>query len=472
MILEDLNYLEDTQVFLRLAHVIETCRQHDCQLLITCYLEPNSGTLARFGLDPSCVVDCPYFSEEETHQLVRKYGGNPERWGRLAHITGANGHPQLTHAFVAGFAARGWPVGEIETVVNRGLSSQDTDTARDTVRRRLASRLPEDTRSLLYRLSLVNGRFSRPLALTIGETPPQVSQIGECMDQLIGPWIEAIGNDLYRVSPLASSFGREMLTINEQRQIHESVAVQMVGNGAINASDINSIVLHAIQGESPEILAKLACSLFSLDAKTFETLAEYPLIFRFLRTDKAIYPKDRFASGMLRLTQFRLAAVGDGKDLAHIATALFREISGLPDGEPTRALEAVSLATVLCTMGIANFLDDWLSLLVRLKTMAESNEFLRNFMAFVDGDVGASESNLLARLFNIGITNLVSVARLEHVINKLDELDRCDRELLLTPMDELFSDYFVFINGPWVNQAGEDLNAADAVSRVTAGWRK
>ena len=262
-----------------------------------------------------------------------------------------------------GIAARGWPVKEIEAVVSRGLSSDDTDAARDAARRSLVSALPEGTRTLLYRLSLTTGRFNRSLALTIGGIPPPVSQTGECMDQLVGPWIEAVGKDIFRVSPLASSFGRETLPPDEQKRIHETIAVQMFGKGTIDASDFDTIMIHAIAGKVPQILAMLGLSVLLADSPA-EKLAEHLLLFRFFQTDKPIYPEDPLASGMLRLTQFKLAAATDeGNKIPDIVAALFNEISNIPEGEPRRALEAMAVPTVLSTVGVANYLDNWVALI-------------------------------------------------------------------------------------------------------------
>ena len=377
LILEDLNHFGDTRVRLSLARVIEALRRRYRKALITCYRQPSLNTLAEVGLNQGCVVDCPYFSEEEARALVLNYGGDPDIWGRLAYVTGAAGHPQLTHAFVIGIAARGWPVKEIEAVVSRGLSSDDTDAARDAARRSLVSALPEETRNLLYRLSIATGRFNRSLALTIGQIPLPVSQTGECMDQLVGPWIEAVGKDLFRVSPLASRSGHEMLPPDEQRRIHETIAVQMFGKGTIEASDFDTIMMHAVAGKIPQILALLGLSVLSADPRTLDVLAEHILFFRFYQTDVPIYSEDPLASGMLRLAQFKLAAATDeGNNLSDIATVLFNEISNIPEGEPRRALEAIAVATVLSTMGVANYLDNWVALLLRFKAMVEANDFL------------------------------------------------------------------------------------------------
>ena len=467
LILEDLNHVDDTRVTLSLARVVEALRRRYRKALIICYQQPSLKTLIEIGLDRDCVVDCPYFSEEEARALVLDNGGDPARWGRLAYLAGACGHPQLTHAFVVGVAARGWPVEELKAVISRGLSSDDTEAARDAARRSLVPTLPEGTRNLLYRLSIATGRFNRLLALTISEIPPSVSQAGECLDQLVGPWLEAVGRDVFRVSPLAGSFGSEMLSSDEQRHIHETIAVHMLGEGTINSSDFDTIMMHAIAGKSPQSLTKLALSVLSSDFRIPERYAEHLPLFRFYRTDVPIYPEDPSASGMLRLAQFKLAAAaGGGSKVSEIAAALFNEINSMPKGEPRRAVEETAVVAVLVTVGVANYLDDWIALLLRLKTMVEANDFLRSLVANVEGAVNVAGSNFLGILFSLGSAGLDSVERLEHVINELDKLDASERALLLAPLNRTYSDYSGFIDGPRATQRpSEDFDAADAALR-------
>ena len=466
LILEDLNHIDNASVALSLTRVIEALRRRYRKALITCHRQPSLQTLTNIGLNQGCIVACPYFSEEETCTLVRNHGGDPEKWGRLAYVAGACGHPQLTHAFVVGIAARVWPVEEIKDVISSGLSSTDTDAARDAARRSLVAALPEGTRTLLYRLSLTIGRFNRSLALTIGEVSPSVSQSGECLDQLVGPWLEAVSRELFRVSPLASSFGREMLPPDEQRHIHETIAVQMFGKGTIDASDFDTIMMHAIVGKMPQILAMLGLSVLLADSPV-EKLAEHLLLFRLFSTGVPVYPEDSFASGILRLAQFKLAAATDeGNRVSDIAAALFKEVGGLPEGEIRHALEAMAILTMLGTMGIANYLDDWVALLLRFKAMVEADEILQGMVANFEGAVDVASSNFFGALFSIGSAHLASVDRLEHVINELDKLNASERALLLTPIDSTPSDYSLFINGPWETQRhSEAFDAADAAER-------
>ena len=467
LILDDLNHLDAPQVSLSFARVIKALYRRNRKVIVSCYRKPSLKALTTAGLDQECIVECPYFSEKEASALVACYEGQPEDWGRLAHMAGGFGHPQLTHAFVNGMAARGWPIEEVATILAHGLTSDDTDAARDAARQNLLIALPEGTRTLLYRLSLTFGRFPRSMALTIGEISPPVSHAGECLDHLIGPWVETVGKDLFRISPLAGGSGGKTLSPNEIRHIHETIAIQMLANSTIDVSDIDVILVHAFTGKSASCLTKLAETVLLADSRTVAQLAEHVLFFRFLKTDAPIFPEDSLVSAVLRLVQFQLAAVTVlQNNISRIVAALFDEIASMPEGERKRVLEHTALMTVLSTMGIANHLDDWVALLLRLETMVQANEFLQTLAAEIETANGADGATFVGGLFSIGIANLVGVDRLEHIIDTLDEVDLTRRALLLSPIDRTQSDYSSFINGPWASlRQSADFNSVDAAMR-------
>ena len=478
VIVEDLNCLDNAKVALGMERVLDALRRRYRKVLITCYRRPSAETLTRLGLVLGCVFDCPYFSEQEVHELVSMYGGEPEKWGRLAYFAGAGGHPQLTHAFVMGMGMRGWPVEEKESTLTSGLTTADTDAARDTARRNLVFALPEGTRNLLYRLSVVAGHFDRELGLRIGEIEPAVPRSGECLDQLIGPWIETVGNDEYRVSPLARRFDREMLEEIEKKRVHKAIAEHISKKPVIDALDVNAIVLHGLAGESTSCLARLTQSLMDMNVDSLEVLAESAPILRLLRTDKLIYRKDLSMSVMLRVIQFRLAAArGERQEIVDIVTALFREVSRMPDGEPKEALDQLAMTVVLNTKGVANYLDNWVALLLRFNSMVERNSVLRSLLANDDVVRAASGASLSAILFSIGSAELDSVSRLEMIIDHLDNLDASDRKSWLRPIDKSLADYSLLINVPWVAEQSRDgIDALDALSRfrrmaeITGAW--
>ncbi len=84
LILEDLNQFDDPGVARALGRVLEALHRRDRTALITCYRRPSVKTAATAGIDPRGTVECTYFTEEETHELVTLYGGDAAQWGRLS----------------------------------------------------------------------------------------------------------------------------------------------------------------------------------------------------------------------------------------------------------------------------------------------------------------------------------------------------------------------------------------------------
>ena len=468
LILEDFNCLEDKQAGLSLARVFEAARRHGHEILISCYRAPSAVTLMEVGLTQECVLECPYFSQEETCRLVQVYGGDPGIWGNIAHLAGGSGHPQLVHAFVLGKAASGWPAQNRKELLNNVFSSKDVDAARYAARQSLVSGLPDDTRQLLYRLSLVVGRLSRSLALTIGNVAPSLSKVGECMDQLVGPWIEILGEDLCRVSPLVANFGRENLPLDEQQRIHAAIATEMLERRTVDASDIDAILLHALLGKSVRSLVLAAHCVLTADHDDLERYADYLPIFRLLGTDRPIFPEDFSVSTILRIAQFRLISTGKERErIPDVVDLLFEEIEKIQEINVRSATEYMAIATVLVTMGIANYLDNWLDLLLKIWSMSHEDETLKAFFLASGTNVFCEvESDVPSKLFHIGSSNIKTVARLEYIINEMDRLTPCDRSILFPHTEEESSICAGFVSSPWLSQQRRsDLDAKDAAIR-------
>lgn len=467
LILEDLIHLDDRQVTFAFGQVAESVLRRGGKLLVTCYREPSLRILSTIGLDQNCIIDCPYFTEEEASMLVEACGGESEDWGKIAFFAGRSGHPQLTHAFVVGMSGRGWPIEEIPNVITSGLSSEDTEAVRDSVRLSLTRDLSDSTRNLLYRLSFTVGQFKRSFALSIASISPEISRPGECMDQLVGPWIEAIGKDRYRISPLASGVGGEVLTFEEQKRIHRKIAEEYFKLGKIDVFDINSITFHALTAGWSAGLAKVGSLVLFSDSRTLAGLAEHAVLIRYFNTDRPIYPNDWIASTILRLAQFALATetLQQG-DVSGIVAALFNEIEALPSGELKDSLEALAVLKLISTLGIAKYVENWVNLLTRSIRIIERNEFIRSLIAGFEGVKAENNAIFIGQMFCVGSSNLTSVEQLETIVEQLDSIDNRNRNLLLTPIDKGSSDYSLFINAPWASERhDEEFDVVDAEAR-------
>lgn len=464
IILEDLNQFNAPCLASLAGRVFEALSRRDIAVIATSYAAPTPKALSSVGQDPGSTIDCPYFSEDESASLVRLHGGDPDLWGKLAHASGAFGHPQLVHAFIAGMAARRWPRSEIRAIIDAGLSTGDIAAEREAARRSLISLLPEGGRNLLYRLSMAIGSFNRAAALSIAAAPPPIAQPGEALDALIGPWVETTGRDSYRVSPLAGQSGKDMLLSEEQQVIHGAIASQLTSGSSIDASDVDKIILHAMLGKNGSVLASLTYKLMTADNQVINFIVENLVLLRVLEVEKPIYPDNIYISTMLRLVQFKVLAAGKEKGrIAPCVRALMRE-SGQMAPEARDMFQIMSLGTVLGTVGIANHLDNWVELLLRFHAISSGNEFSIKLLSDLEAQPGMG-SGTAGILFAIGSSNLTTVAKLEHVFDQLDRLEPEQRQMLLRAVGEVSSDYAVFVNSPWVAEQHNGLDALDAAER-------
>jgi hypothetical protein len=467
LIFDDFNRIEDGQARTAFVRCVQALQRRDRSAIVTAYRRPSQKSLTELGLDAEAVIEIPYLTEDEAKEIVRASGGDPDLWGRIAFVAGAQGHPQLVHAFVMGMAARAWPRSELREIVIRGFSSDDTDAERDAARRSMVAALPEEARNLLYRLSLVIGRFDRLLALKIADAPPSIQRAGELFDSLSGSWLEVVGKHTFRVSPLAANAGQGMLTAEAQQAIHAAIAIQMLAKRCIDATDANGILMHALLGKEVHSLFQLAYSVLTAKAKAVDLLREQIFMLPMLRTDLPIFAENRMVSVMLRLAQFKLvASKEEPKDTTACVNALLREASGEPNSVLREMFESVALASILNTIGIASLVPNWVELLRHFRALVEVNPVLKNLQK---GTKKASQElgrTFYGIMFSIGIGHLQSVKRLEEIFGDLDGLSDAERALWLEAFESHPADYSILVNPAWVAEARRnELNPADAAER-------
>jgi hypothetical protein len=472
LLIEDLNHVDDPSVLLALGVLTSALKRRDRVAVITSYRPPSPRALSALGVDARTAFEVPYFSEDEVKAVVQANGGDPETWGRIAYLAGGNGHPQLVHAFVVGIARRGWPTAALRDVVTAGLTTEDVDAARDAARRQLVAALPEDTRRLLYRLSLVIGRFDRPLALALGALPPPLSEPGEQLDQLIGSWVEFVSGHYLGVSPLVAGAGRAILEADEQQGVHNTIAIRALANRTINIVDANVVLSHALLGKSDRILFGIATSILKASHEVRSALREWLFLLRGARTDRLIYAESVPISRMLRLAQFALVAQGaDSDEISACVTTLLNEGSEEDPQDFDYIFEILALSSVLATFGIADHLDHlptWVSLLLQLKAAFESSDVGRTLRSEFEAARVPESPNYYSVLFSVGLARISAVRRLEDIFVSLDAVSRDQRSILLEAYERGPGSYHVLVSGPWLaEQRNGAFDWSEAASRYT-----
>ena len=174
-----------------LSRFLSALRRRDMLCLITAYRQPSSRALSELGLNENAHLVVPDLSLAEIAAMLSAAGGDGDKWPQAVQRASAWGHPQCVQAIISGLRQRGWPAEERNSLL-RFRPSADLDAERRAARGRIIAILSKETTKLLYRVSILFGRFDRPLALSVGAINPPVPQPGAHLDKLIGPWVELI----------------------------------------------------------------------------------------------------------------------------------------------------------------------------------------------------------------------------------------------------------------------------------------
>ena len=302
----------------------------------------------------------------------------------------------------------------------------------------------------------------------IGQLSPPTAKSGELLDELIGPWIETVGTNAFRVSPLALNAGHGMLNASEQTDIHEAVAVQKLANHRIDASDANSILTHALLGKTGPSLLVLAFAVLTAEEKVTEALQEQFFVLRILRTDHPIFEDNPVISVMLRLAQLKLlASKGDGEGISDCVQALLREAGEIEDASLGPLTDVMALSSVLNIASIASWVLNWIDLLQRLKEGVEANSMFQEYKKNMEKAATEEGMTFYGATFSIGSHALKTVQRLEEVLLDLDGLSPADRSVWLESFDrkpKATMEFWSMLHGQRSIRR-KQLNAADAVER-------
>lgn len=219
VILDDLNEIEVPDVARRLTRIVSALRRKDAACIVTGYRTLSVAVLEKLGVSDQTTLRLPNLSLDEVACLARQAGSTSAEQLERAYAYSGQGHPQLVHALLRILRRRGWDALENNADLSHSQLQADLESERAGLRRALLGALEEKTRVLLYRTSLLVGRFTRAVALRLADVPPAVQLPGEHLDTLVGPWLDEVGNEQLRLSPLIAGIGAEVLGAAEQTEM-------------------------------------------------------------------------------------------------------------------------------------------------------------------------------------------------------------------------------------------------------------
>lgn len=327
-VIDDLNFDSQTSLYENaLAKFIYAVRLRNGRVVITTQGTLPNRIVNMFDVPPTSVVDVPTLTEDEIKELATIYGCPPEElkgWGRIIYVK-TGGHPQLADALARNLESKGWPTHTFEDLVK----TEGLQEVKAEARNRLRDTIPsEEARRLAYRLSVFSQRFRRSHALRIGQHPPTLAAPGEAFDWLVGPWVERVDEQHFRLSQLLGDAARDVFTEQEVKELHGAVAETYLSEETIDLLEYSAVLLHGMLGEAQNPLAAAAMGAFKVGEEHWPEFSRVLDWFGHccLESGKRLFARNDFVNYLLRRLQFKIVAEVDSARALRVAAIWEQEI--------------------------------------------------------------------------------------------------------------------------------------------------
>lgn len=228
------------------------------------------------------------FSDEEIREYLTNMG-SPDNVlnfiNIIANVTHRN--PRLLTTLILNLKAINWGQNSTELlgeIVKEDFATEVLEDNQRSIKKYISS---ESSRTLLYRLSLINWGLKKSTIEVISNVEEKIKNHGECLSDLINIWVEQQYKDTYQVSPLIYNIGKNNLSTDEVKRVHLEVAKSIAAKGLINQIDASRIIDSFIEAEEYD---KAGASLMNIyiaakDQSEIKALEEWGLLNYWLGED-------------------------------------------------------------------------------------------------------------------------------------------------------------------------------------------
>jgi tetratricopeptide (TPR) repeat protein len=459
IVLDDLDLASASGFERELVRLFFQVRRMGGLVITTGYTSCPEELLEKLWLSSGADRQIPYFDETDVCEVLRNHSAPSGEYvvgvARLI-VLATRGHPQFVHARIRKLSSQGWPQPSPEDL----LADWGVANVRAQARRRLMNELPSDTTRLLaHRLTLSIGPFTRGHAFAVASVSPGVLMPGESLDTLVGPWVERVGDDAYRVSPLLEGAGTETLPSREIAAVHEALALYPFTKGKVTPAEIGTALLHGLAAQSTKALGQLAQFLLTKKFASVPgaTEALFVLPAMALGTGQRLFRGDPALEVMLRIIQFRTASAA--KKYNVVDAIIDRTLDALPHLKKSmRAhIAAFAYGTFLSDVTVPIPPTRTIPMLTAFMRIPEQDARLADVTAkFATGGHGIPASlsgfSPFQTLFYFESARIAAIESLDALLTQLESLSQPDRAHLLRVFDdEAFSS--LLVNNAWLGDA-------------------
>lgn len=311
-----------------LGALLYTAEQRGCRVIITAQGGLPSRLALKLNIGVEHKIKIPPVGDLEIEQYLCECNcPSPilaKQWARVI-WRNSKGHPQLIHAFTKSLQRKNWPAPDDAAA---RVSVEEIEEIRLEARR-LLQHLPDNAaRSLVYRLSLLRVPFRRDHVLGIGEIAPPLEYPGEALDALIGPWIESLSIQYYRISPLIENVAGYVWSADKITELHASIVKAIRTCDSLSTNEVAAILFHAWHGSDKDTLLYFLEALLSSPQEVWNEIG-YDILWLMDSSmiAAASPPVDKIDLAIsIRHTQFRLAIMFMPKQAALVAGLWDKEV--------------------------------------------------------------------------------------------------------------------------------------------------
>jgi hypothetical protein len=253
IVLDDLpRFAREDELSERLIQLGRACNLYGVRLISTSPypLPPSFRTL----LDDQLLytIASPPFTNLEATEIFHAYDApasflTPDRVGYMNRL--AKQDPSLLVAMAQYLRQQDWQVTP-QTLEELFKGEHTAELNDETINRILKTIQDSQSQELLYRLSLIIGDFSLEDMQAVASIEPSVKRPRQCLNALIGLWVQRDVNNRLLVSPLIKALGSSDLEIETFKKCHLTLGERLINQGEFNQYDAINALVHFCSAEA------------------------------------------------------------------------------------------------------------------------------------------------------------------------------------------------------------------------------
>ena len=296
-------------------------------------------------------------------------------------------------------------------------------------------------------------------------------QAGLVFDFLVGPWIEQVGAERYRLSPLLKDSGSVGLALPLQSSVRAGILNHLLIQRPFPADQLFQVFLIAAQQNDRVALRWFAGAVLSASSSKpgksqFKRLAQEISVFAFWEVNKGLLllPDDVELSLLLRFAQVRVAIANDDADRATTLTLKALSTIEYVKDDTKVYLSVLIWATILLEPRIPMSPSRWFQILLDFVATPIVNSLLARMRPTAGiGDLLLSASPDES-LFIIRATALRGVEELGELIDALEKTPKPIRGRYIGAAARTNKSLHLIVAGSWL----AEVKRPDFDARIAA----